>query len=149
VVGTDLVGWGPKHTDFEEGLSTTIDWYRANESWWRQLKDAVEATTEKGADMADFAPTHPGEILAKEFLEPIGITPYRLAKEIGVPQTRLSAIIGGRRGISADTGLRLSRALGLSDMFWINLQARYDADVVRINKSEELEHIHPLTASTS
>jgi addiction module HigA family antidote len=97
--------------------------------------------------MADFAPTHPGEILAEEFLEPLGITAYRLAKEIDVPQTRLSEIIAGRRGITADTGLRLSRALGLSDMFWINLQARYDADLVRIEKSDELEHIHPLAAS--
>lgn len=96
--------------------------------------------------MADFAPTHPGEILAEEFLEPLGITAYRLAKEIGVPQTRLSEILAGRRGITADTGLRLSRALGLSDMFWINLQARYDADLVRIEKSDELEHIHPLAA---
>lgn len=94
--------------------------------------------------MADFAPTHPGEILADEFLAPMGITPYRLAKEIGVPQTRLSEIIRGRRGITADTGLRMSRALGLSDMFWIDLQARYDADMVRIDKSAELEHIHPL-----
>ncbi|MGZ5392109.1 MAG: HigA family addiction module antitoxin [Mycobacterium sp.] len=96
--------------------------------------------------MADFAPTHPGEILAEEFLEPLGITAYRLAKEIDVPQTRLSEILAGRRGITADTGLRLSRALGLSDMFWINLQARYDADLVRIEKSDELEHIHPLAA---
>lgn len=96
--------------------------------------------------MADFAPTHPGEILAEEFLEPLGITTYRLAKEIGVPQTRLSEILAGRRGITADTGLRLSRALGLSDMFWINLQARYDANLVRIEKSDEFEHIHPLAA---
>jgi addiction module HigA family antidote len=96
--------------------------------------------------MADIAPTHPGEILVEEFLVPMGITPYLLAKEIGVPQTRLSEIIRGRRGITADTGLRLSRALGLSDMFWINLQARYDADMVRADKSEELEHIHPLAA---
>lgn len=98
--------------------------------------------------MADFGPTHPGEILAEEFLEPLGITPYRLAKEIGVPQTRLSEIISGRRRISADTGLRLSRALGLSDMFWINLQARYDADIVRIDKNDELAHIRPLEACT-
>jgi antitoxin HigA-1 len=98
--------------------------------------------------MADFAPTHPGEILAEEFLEPLGITAYRLAKEIDVPQTRLSEILAGRRGITADTGLRLSRALGLSDMFWINLQARYDADLVRIEKSDELDHIHPLAART-
>ena len=75
--------------------------------------------------MADFAPTHPGEILAEEFLVPMGISAYRLAQEIGVPQTRVSEIIHGRRAITADTGLRLSRALGLSDMFWINMQARY------------------------
>lgn len=96
--------------------------------------------------MADFVPTHPGEILAKEFLAPLGITPYRLAKEIGVPQPRLSEIIRGRRSITVDTGLRLSRALGLSDMFWINLQARYDADLVRTEKSEELGRIHTLVA---
>jgi addiction module HigA family antidote len=96
--------------------------------------------------MTDFAPTHPGEILAEEFLAPMGITAYRLAREIDVPQTRLSAILAGQRSITADTGLRLSRALGLSDMFWINLQARYDADMVRIEKSEELGHIHPMAA---
>ncbi|EHB53778.1 plasmid maintenance system antidote protein, XRE family [Mycolicibacterium rhodesiae JS60] len=96
--------------------------------------------------MADFAPTHPGEILAEEFLTPMGITPYRLAQEIGVPQTRLSEIIRGRRAITADTGLRLSRALGLSDMFWINLQARYDADVVRAEKGAELNRIQALAA---
>ena len=96
--------------------------------------------------MADFAPTHPGEILAEEFLAPMGITAYRLAKGIGVPQTRVGEILAGKRGITADTGLRLSRALGLSDMFWINLQARYDADLVRVEKSDELGHIHPLGA---
>ncbi|OSC28821.1 addiction module antidote protein, HigA family [Mycobacterium vulneris] len=96
--------------------------------------------------MTDFAPTHPGKILAEEFLGPMEISAYRLAKEIGVPQTRVSEILAGRRGITADTGLRLSRALGLSDMFWINLQARYDADLVRVEKSEELGHIHPLAA---
>jgi antitoxin HigA-1 len=96
--------------------------------------------------MTDFAPTHPGEILAEEFLVPLGITAYRLAKEIGVPQTRVGEILAGKRGITADTGLRLSRALGLSDMFWINLQARYDADMVRVEKSEEVERIHPLAA---
>lgn len=96
--------------------------------------------------MTDFAPTHPGVILAEEFLAPMGITAYRLAREIDVPQTRLSAILAGQRSITADTGLRLSRALGLSDMFWINLQARYDADMVRIEKRQELENIHPVAA---
>lgn len=103
-------------------------------------------TTEKEETMADFAPTHPGEILAEEFLAPMGITPYRLAKEIGVAQTRVGEILAGHRRITADTGLRLSRALGLSDMFWINLQARYDADLVRTEKGEELGHIHPMAA---
>jgi addiction module HigA family antidote len=97
--------------------------------------------------MADFEPTHPGEILAEEFLEPLGISTYRLAKEIGLPQTGLSEILRGRRGITARTGLRLSRALGLSDMFWINLQARYDADMALIEGSDELDHIHPIAAS--
>jgi len=97
--------------------------------------------------MADFAPTHPGEILAEEFLGPMGISAYRLAQEIHVPQTRLSEIIRGRRAITADTGLRLSRALGLSDMFWINLQARYDADVARAQRGDELDRIRPLAAA--
>ncbi|WAJ46204.1 HigA family addiction module antitoxin [Mycobacterium sp. Aquia_216] len=98
---------------------------------------------------ADFAPTHPGAILAEEFLGPLGITPYRLAKEIRVSQTRVGEILAGKRRISADTGLRLSRALGLSDMFWINLQARYDADRVRLEKGDELAHINRLVASGS
>ncbi|GAT04460.1 HigA family addiction module antitoxin [Mycolicibacterium fortuitum] len=79
--------------------------------------------------MADFKPTHPGEILETEFLEPMGISAYDLAETIDVPQSRISAIIHGRRSISADTGLRLAKAFGLSDMFWINMQARYDADM--------------------
>lgn len=97
--------------------------------------------------MADFAPTHPGEILAEEFLAPLGITAYRLAQQAGVPQSRLSAIIHGRRGITADTGLRLSRALGLSDMFWINMQARYDADMARVEQAADLDRIQPLATT--
>ena len=81
--------------------------------------------------MADFAPTHPGEILLTEFLEPMGISQYRIAKAIGVPPRRINEIVHGKRGISADTALRLSRALGLSDMFFINMQAHYDAEVAR------------------
>ena len=79
--------------------------------------------------MADFAPTHPGEILMTEFLEPMGITQYRIAKAIDVPPRRINEIVHGKRAITADTALRLSRALGLSDMFFINMQARYDAEV--------------------
>ena len=68
--------------------------------------------------MADLVPTHPGEILAEEFLVPMGISAYRLAQEIGVPQTRISEIIHGRRAITADTGLRLSRAQNSGVYAW-------------------------------
>jgi addiction module HigA family antidote len=81
--------------------------------------------------MADFDPTHPGEILMTEFLEPMGITQYRIAKAIDVSPRRINEIVHGKRAITADTALRLSRALGLSDMFWINMQAHYDAEIAR------------------
>lgn len=96
--------------------------------------------------MADFMPEHPGRILLDEFLEPLGISQYALAKAIGVPLPRVNAIVLGKRSITADTGLRLSKALGLSDMFWINMQARYDADIARMAHSAELQTIPELTA---
>jgi len=68
----------------------------------------------------------PGEILLEEFLNPMGITQYRLAKEIGVPQRRIGEIIAGKRAVTVDTGLRLSRFFGMSDGFWIGLQTDYD-----------------------
>jgi addiction module HigA family antidote len=91
--------------------------------------------------VADFAPTHPGEILLTEFLEPLGISQYRVAKAIGVPPRRINEIVHGKRGISADTALRLSRALGLSDMFWINMQAHYDAEIAREQLATQLTSI--------
>ena len=69
---------------------------------------------------------HPGEILRLDFLAPLGITPYRLSKDIGVAQTRIAAIVSGRRAVTADTALRLSRYFGTSAQFWLNLQAHYD-----------------------
>ena len=74
----------------------------------------------------DFRPIHPGEILLDEFLTPKGITQYRLAKDISVPQRCISEIVHGRRAITADTALRLGRFFGMKAPFWINLQARYD-----------------------
>jgi antitoxin HigA-1 len=91
--------------------------------------------------MADFAPTHPGEILLTEFLEPMGITQYRVAKAIGVPARRINEIVHGKRSITADTALRLSRALGLSDMFFINMQAQYDAEIAREHLATALSTI--------
>ena len=91
--------------------------------------------------MADFAPTHPGVILLTEFLEPMGISQYRIAKAIDVPARRINEIVHGKRGISADTALRLSRALGLSDMFFITMQAHYDAEVAREHIATQLATI--------
>jgi antitoxin HigA-1 len=91
--------------------------------------------------MADFAPTHPGEILLTEFLEPMGITQYRIAKAIDVPARRINEIVHGKRSITADTALRLSRALGLTDMFFINMQAQYDAEIARENLATALATI--------
>ena len=77
--------------------------------------------------MRKVAYPHPGEILFEEFLKPMGITQYRLAKEIGVPQRRIGEIVAGTRAVTADTGLRLSRFFGMSESFWIGLQMDYDA----------------------
>jgi addiction module HigA family antidote len=81
--------------------------------------------------MAEFAPTHPGEIWNSEFLEPLGLSQYRNAKVIGIAPRLINEIVHGKRTITADTGLRLSRALGLSDMFCINVQAHCDAEIAR------------------
>jgi addiction module HigA family antidote len=75
------------------------------------------------------APIHPGEILMEEFLKPMGISQYRLSKDIHVPARRINEIVHGQRSITADTALRLSRYFNLSERFWLNLQARYDLEV--------------------
>jgi addiction module HigA family antidote len=74
-------------------------------------------------------PVHPGEVLLEEFLKPMGISQYLLAKSISVPPRRINEIVLGRRAVTADTALRLSRHLGTSERFWLNLQARYDLEV--------------------
>src|SRR6266550_8157103 len=74
-------------------------------------------------------PVHPGEILLEEFLSPLGISQYRLAKETSVPPRRINEIVRGMRSISADTALRLARYFGTSERFWLNLQTRYDLEV--------------------
>ncbi len=86
---------------------------------------------------------HPGEILLEEFLKPAGITQYRLAKEIGVPQRRVGQIVAGDRAVTADTGLRLSRFFSMSDGFWIGLQADYDAATAKEELADELRKIIP------
>lgn len=75
------------------------------------------------------SPIHPGEILSLEFMEPLGLSQYRLAKSISVPARRINEIVQGKRSISADTALRLSRHFGMSERFWLNLQVRFDLEV--------------------
>jgi len=86
---------------------------------------------------------HPGEILLEEFLKPMGISQYRLAKEIGVPQLRISEIVAGKRAVSADTGLRLSVFFGMSDGFWCGLQTDYDTARARDALAQTLARIRP------
>ena len=85
------------------------------------------------------SPIHPGEILLEEFLKPMKISQYRLARDIGVPPRRINEIVHGKRSISADTALRLSRYFGMSERFWMNLQARYDIEVEKDRLAGRLE----------
>jgi addiction module HigA family antidote len=84
-------------------------------------------------------PIHPGEVLMKEFLEPMGITQYRLAKDISVPARRINEIVHGKRAITADTALRLSKYFGTSERFWINLQTQYDMELQKDVLGDRLE----------
>lgn len=84
-------------------------------------------------------PVHPGEILIEEFLKPLGISQYRLAKDISVPARRINEIVHGKRSISADTALRLSRYFGLSERFWLNLQTQYDIEVQKDKMDKQYE----------
>lgn len=86
---------------------------------------------------------HPGEILSEEFLKPLGLSQYRLAKAIGVPAARIGEIIAEKRAVTADTGLRLSRFFGMSDEFWTGLQATYDREMTRDLMADTLAAIVP------
>ena len=86
-------------------------------------------------------PIHPGEILLEEFLTPMGISQYRLAKEIGVPQRRIGEIVAGNRAITADTALRLAAFFGTDAQSWINLQSRYDTEMARVAMVDVLAKI--------
>ena len=90
------------------------------------------------------APVSPGEMLEEEFLNPLGMSKYRLAKSIGVPAQRIGDIVSGKRGITADTDLRLCRFFGLSDGWWLRLQVHYDTVIVKKELSKELAKIVPL-----
>jgi addiction module HigA family antidote len=93
----------------------------------------------------DLPPVHPGEILMEDFLKPMGITRYRLAKSIGVPQRRVDEICAGKRSVTADTALRLARFFGADAQSWMNLQAEYDLETAEITLAERIvQEVKPL-----
>jgi len=84
------------------------------------------------------APVPPGEVLLEEFLKPLGVSQYKLAKDISVPSRRINEIVHGKRAVTADTALRLARYLGTSERFWLNLQARYELEVEKDRLGDRL-----------
>jgi len=94
------------------------------------------------------APVHPGEILLEEFLQPLGVSQYQLARAVGVPARRINEIVHGQRRISADTALRLARYFGTSERFWMNLQACYDLEIEKDRLGTALDDIQPLSAAS-
>ena len=95
-----------------------------------------------------YPPVHPGELLREEFLAPMGITAYKLAQDISVPAPRVYDIVREKRGISADTALRLSRYFGMSEGFWINAQSHYDLEVAKDSGEERIEkEVRPLATT--
>jgi antitoxin HigA-1 len=88
--------------------------------------------------LAPLSPVHPGEILFEEFLKPLSLSQYRVAKDTGVPPRRINEVVHGKRSISADTALRLARYFGTSERFWMNLQSRYDLEVEKDKLGDRL-----------
>ena len=102
-------------------------------------KGSIDLTDVIETGRSRMKPVHPGAVLKEEFLEPLGISAYRLAKDIGVPVNRIAAIIGGVRAISADTALRFARYFGTDAQSWINLQARYDLEMTRRTSGRRID----------
>ena len=101
-------------------------------------------TSRRGARVIKLPPVTPGEILDQEFLRPLGISQYRLARAVSVPPRRINEIVLGKRGITADTALRLGRYFGTSPQFWMNLQARYDLEMQSDLIGNQLQKVRAL-----
>jgi len=99
--------------------------------------------------MRKLKPVTPGELLREEFLKPMGLSQYRLAKEIGVPAQRIGAIVAGKRAVTADTDLRLCRFFGLSNGYWLRAQAAYDTEVAEDALAEDLARITPWSGTAA
>lgn len=106
-------------------------------------------TTDGETSQREVPPVTPGELLKEEFLEPLGISQYRLAKETGMPAQRIGQIVLGRRSITADTDLRLCRYFGLSDGYWLRAQEAYDLEVARRRIGSELKRIKPISGAAA
>ncbi len=94
-----------------------------------------------------YPPIHPGEVLNEDFIEALGITQHKLAVDIGVPPRRINEIVHGKRGITADTALRLGRYFGIEPQYWLNLQSRYELEVAEDAVADEIDGIRPLGAA--
>jgi len=93
------------------------------------------------------APLHPGELLREEFMVPLGLTPGKVAKAIGVPRTRIERIVAGEVGISGDTALRLARLFNISPQYWANAQSHYDLEIAALKIGAEIEQIRPIASA--
>jgi antitoxin HigA-1 len=114
----------------------------------RTFRSLTITKEEHVAPDAIMQPVHPGEILYEEFLAPLSLSQYQLAKEISVPPRRINEIVHGQRRITADTALRLARFFGTSERFWLNLQARYDLEVEKDRLGTALDDITPMGAAS-
>jgi addiction module HigA family antidote len=97
--------------------------------------------------MSKLTPIHPGEVLMEDFITPLGITQNKVAVAVGVPPRRINEIVHGKRRITADTALRLARYFGTTELFWINLQNRYDLEMERDALGDSLDNIQPLLSA--
>lgn len=93
----------------------------------------------KGCNMKRLPPIHPGEVLLEDFMKPLGLSRYRVAKDIGVPALRISQIVRGQRSITADTAMRLARYFGTSSAIWLRLQARYDLEIAELKMAKRIK----------
>lgn len=112
----------------------------------RKMSRSLTITREVN-EVSKLAPIHPGEVLMEDFITPLGITQHKVAVAIGVPPRRINEIVHGKRRISADTALRLARYFGTTDLFWINLQNRFDLEVEKDALGDSLDSIRPLQSA--
>ncbi|MGB9080837.1 MAG: HigA family addiction module antitoxin [Desulfuromonadaceae bacterium] len=103
-------------------------------------KSSITTEGEHTMEARDLPPVHPGEILLEDFLKPLNITRYRLAKSIGVPQRRIDEVCSGKRAITAETALRLARFFGTDAQSWLNLQTHYDLECLELRIADRIEH---------